>query len=109
MKTKSFICLQCSKSFKIPVENRSPRFCKPCIKIRYKEQQARGNKKSTEKRLLASNSECSVDLYPRVDKYIPEACIIADRKIKNRRTNQWTHAFLSSMDGILFEKGLRVL
>ena len=55
----------------------------------------------------------TVDHYPEIDMYIPDAAAEANRQIPNRTLDgdnaQWTICFCNCMDKLLYRAGLRVL
>ncbi len=74
---------------------------------------------------LADGSGYKINYYPDKDRYIPDACAIADEKMLEhleikeipkyepsrflRIHNEWQLFFLAAMDDILESKGMRVL
>jgi len=75
--------------------------------------------KNRQFRKIKGSGDFPVDQYPMIDKYIPDAELIADDQAREakyidedgrplRNTKEWPLWFLAAMDNILIKQGLRV-
>ncbi|RLC23034.1 MAG: hypothetical protein DRH93_08375 [Deltaproteobacteria bacterium] len=65
-------------------------------------------RKFKRRRHKTTGGDFKIDIYPEIDRYIPDAELEANMGVKADKTLSWNTLFNDAMDRILKQKGLRV-